>query len=127
MNTRQTSFSPTVQTAPVRVYSEPCPSSLPPSLPPPLLPLFLLASLRLSPTECYLSEKDKKTVTVTAKSETNQHLCVTRLKVKVQSGDQGAQGGLIFLTEEDPSTFAEEKLKAFESWTEEDYKSEEKR
>ena len=77
--------------------------------------------------ECYLSEKDKKVVTVTAKSESNQLLCVTRLKVKVQSGDQGAQGGLIFLIEEDPSKLGEERLKAFESWTAEDYKSEEKR
>ena len=57
----------------------------------------------------------------------SQIMHVTKFLIRVQSGDQGAKAGLVFLTDEDPSTFEGEKLEAFSAWTAESYKSSETR
>lgn len=79
---------------------------------------------RLTGSKYYISEKDKKIVTIVAKEDSDLLITVTRLKVKVQPGDQGAKAGVVLLSKMDPTTEKlAEKLKTFDSWTADDYKN----
>lgn len=59
---------------------------------------------------------------IVGKLDSEQLMCVTKVKVRVQQGDQGPKAGVVFISREDPSTLN------FDSWTSyEDYKKAEKR
>lgn len=55
--------------------------------------------------------------------ESKQLMCITKIKIRVQSGDQGAKAGLVLMSEQDPASLEEDKLKAFDSWTAEDFEN----
>ncbi len=61
-------------------------------------------------------------MTVTAEEENKHLISVTKVKVKVQTGEQGPKAGLVFLSTSDVTSEAfSEQLKAFDEWTREDY------
>ena len=63
----------------------------------------------------------------TAKLDSDELMCVTKVKVKAQSSGQGVKAGLVLLSESDPASLGEERLKVFDDWTRESYKEAEKR
>ena len=61
-------------------------------------------------------------VTVITTEESKQIMKLTRVHVKVPAGDTAARAGLVFLTNEDPtSEEMTKKLEQFDKWTTEDY------
>ena len=79
----------------------------------------ILSSLSLDP---YVSETEKKVVTVVATEDSKQMMCLNRLVVKVPAGDTGARAGLVFITNKDPtSEELSKQLEQYDSWTAEDY------
>ena len=70
----------------------------------------------------YISETGKKVVTVTVTEESKLIMKLTKLLVKVPAGDNGARAGLVFVTNDDPTSEESiKKLEQFDSWTLEDY------
>ena len=62
---------------------------------------------------------------MSAKLESNELMRVTKIKVRVQTGEQGVKEGLVFLSECDPVAMEGEELEAFNRWTAESYKERE--
>ena len=88
-------------------------AALTPSPPHPLTPSFLS-------TDCYVSADGKKIVNVVLREEGRLVMRVVRGVVKVQPGDQGAQAGLVFVFNQDP-TDEMERLEQYDGWGGEDY------
>lgn len=88
------------------------PSLTSPSFPHPLLSL-----------ECYISDKDRKVVTATARMESDHLMCVTKVIVGVPVSDQAVKSGLVLLSKVDPATLGEDRLAAFDDWTLETYRA----
>lgn len=80
---------------------------------------LLICFILLDP---YISEMGKKVVTVVTAEESKHMMKLTRLLVKVPAGDNGARAGLLFITNEDPTTEELTKqLEQYDTWTSEDY------
>lgn len=57
-----------------------------------------------------------------ATEESKQIMKLTRVHVRVPAGDNGARAGLLFITNQDPtSEELTKKLEQFNGWTAEDY------
>ncbi len=74
-------------------------------------------------TDPYISEKDKKVVNVLLKEVSSSFIKLSTLKVKVQSGSQGARAGLVFLLTSEPKDLEDlaKQTEKYDNWTMEDY------
>ncbi len=89
------------------------------------------APLYTPPTHCpphtltdpYISDKDKKVVNILLKEESSSVIQLSMLKVKVQSGAQGARAGLVFLLTSEPKDLEDlaKQTEKYDNWTMDDY------
>ena len=63
-------------------------------------------------------------VNVLLKEESSSSINLSSIKVKVQTGSQGARAGLVFLLNSEPKDIAEvaKETEKFDAWTMDDYK-----
>ncbi|XP_064406559.1 zinc finger ZZ-type and EF-hand domain-containing protein 1-like isoform X2 [Halichondria panicea] len=71
----------------------------------------------------YISDKDKKVVNILLKEESSSVIQLSMLKVKVQSGAQGARAGLVFLLTSEPKDLEDlaKQTEKYDNWTMDDY------
>ncbi len=74
-------------------------------------------------TDPYISDKDKKVVNILLKEESSSVIQLSMLKVKVQSGAQGARAGLVFLLTSEPKDLEDlaKQTEKYDNWTMDDY------